>query len=72
MGDFTLKEQTNPITFQVCPLWCWNLMSKNMTNGVFVCADDCDGKPYYQDTDPTHLNYDGVETIVNKYIFYIT
>ena len=30
-------------------------------NKVFSCADDCDTKIYYQDTDSTHLNYEDVD-----------
>ena len=36
-------------------------------NKVFNCADDCDIKIYYQDTDSIHLNYDGVDTVVKKH-----
>ena len=36
-------------------------------NKVFSCAGDCDIKIYYQDTDSTHLNYDGVDTVVLRY-----
>ena len=34
-------------------------------NKVFSCADDCDIKIYYQDTDSIHLNYGGVDKIEN-------
>ena len=34
-------------------------------NKVFSCADDCDIKIYYQDTDSIHLNYDDVDKIEN-------
>ena len=34
---------------------------------VFSCADDCDIKMYYQDTDSTHLNYDDVDKHENIY-----
>ena len=30
-------------------------MSKGTVNKVFSCADDCNGKLYYQDTDSIHL-----------------
>ena len=36
-------------------------------NKVFSCADDCDIKIYYQDTDSTHLNYDDVDKVVKRY-----
>ena len=36
-------------------------------NKVFSCADGCDIKIYYQDTDSTHLNYDDVDTVVKRY-----
>ena len=36
-------------------------------NKVFSCADDCDIKIYYQDTDSIPLNYDGVDKIENVY-----
>ena len=38
-------------------------------NKVFSCADDCDIKIYYQDTDSTHLHYDDVDKIENIYIY---
>ena len=42
-------------------------MSKRIMNKVFSCADDCDIKIYYQDTDSIHLNYDDVDKIENGY-----
>ena len=36
-------------------------------NKVFSCADDCDIKIYYQDTDSIHLNYDDVDKVVKRY-----
>ena len=36
-------------------------------NKVFSCADDCDIKIYYQDTDSIHLKYDDVDKIENGY-----
>ena len=36
-------------------------------NKVSNCADDCDMKIYYQDTDSIHLNYDGADTVVKRY-----
>ena len=42
-------------------------MSKIIMNKVFSCADDCDIKIYYQDTDSIHLNYDDVGKIENRY-----
>ena len=36
-------------------------------NKVFSCADDCDIKIYYQDTDSIHLNYEDVGKIENIY-----
>ena len=33
---------------------------------VFNCADDCDIKIYYQDTDSTHLDYDDVPIVVKS------
>ena len=44
-------------------------MSKRIMNKVFSCADDCDIKIYYQDTDSIHLNYDDVDKIEKKYIY---
>ena len=41
-------------------------MSKNIVNCVCGCANDCGFKTYHQDTDSIHLNYDGVDTIVNR------
>ena len=34
-------------------------------NKVFSCATDCDVKIWYQDTDSTYLNYDGVDKIAD-------
>ena len=42
-------------------------MSKRIMNKVFSCADDCDIKIYYQDTDSIHLNYEDVGKIENIY-----
>ena len=42
-------------------------MSKRIMNKVFSCADDCDIKIYYQDTDSIHLNYGDVDTVVKMY-----
>ena len=42
-------------------------MSKKLMDCVFGCANDCNVKVYYQDTDSIHLNYDDVNTIVNRY-----
>ena len=42
-------------------------MSKRIMNKVFSCADDCQIKIYYQDTDSIHLNYDDVDTVVKRY-----
>ena len=42
-------------------------MSKRIMNKVFSCADDCDIKIYYQDTDSIHLNYDDVDKVVKMY-----
>ena len=42
-------------------------MSKRIMNKVFSCADDCDVKVYYQDTDSIHLNYDDVDKFENTY-----
>ena len=39
-------------------------MSKRTMNKVFSCADDCELKTYYQDTDSSHLNYDDVPKVV--------
>ena len=36
-------------------------------NKAFSCADDCDIKMYYQDTDSTHLNYDDVDKTEHRY-----
>ena len=36
-------------------------------NKVFSCADDCDIKIYYQDTDSIHLDYDDVPIVVKRY-----
>ena len=36
-------------------------------NCVFGCANDCGVKINYQDTDSIHLNYDDVDTVVNRY-----
>ena len=36
-------------------------------NKVLRCADDCDVKIYYQDTDSIHLNYEDVDKIDNRY-----
>ena len=35
-------------------------------NKVFSCADDCDIKIYYLDTDSIHLNYDDVDQVVQR------
>ena len=42
-------------------------MSKIIMNGVFGCASDCGVNIYYQDTDNIRLNYDDVDTVVNRY-----
>ena len=42
-------------------------MSKRIVNKVFSCADDCDIKIHYQDTDSTDSNYDDVDKIGNEY-----
>ena len=42
-------------------------MSKRILNKVFSCADDCAIIIYYQDTDIIHLNYDDVDTVVERY-----
>ena len=42
-------------------------MSKRIVNKVFSCADECDIQGFYQDADSTHLNYDDVPKIVNRY-----
>ena len=42
-------------------------MSKRIMNKVFSCADDCDIKIYYQDTDSIHLNYDGADKVGKRY-----
>ena len=42
-------------------------MSRLIMNKVFSCADDCDIKLYYQDTDSIHLNYEDVDQIENIY-----
>ena len=36
-------------------------------NKVFSCADDCDIRIYYQDTDSVHLNYGDVIEVVKRY-----
>ena len=36
-------------------------------NNMLRCADDCDIKIYYQDTDSVHLNYDDVDKLENIY-----
>ena len=36
-------------------------------NKVFSCADDCDIKMHYQDTDSIHLSYEDVDKIENGY-----
>ena len=36
-------------------------------NKVFGCADDCDIKISYQDTDSIHLNYNDVDKTGNRY-----
>ena len=41
--------------------------SKIIMDKVFICADDCDIKIYYQDTDSIHLDYDDVDKIVDRY-----
>ena len=33
-------------------------------NKVFSCADDCEIKIYYKDTDSIHLNYDDVPNVL--------
>ena len=43
-------------------------MSKNIMNYVFDCANDCNVKIYYQDTDSIQLNYDDVDKQMVKYI----
>ena len=42
-------------------------MGKRIMNKVFSCADGCDIKIYYQDTDSIHLNYEDVDKIENGY-----
>ena len=42
-------------------------MSKRIMNKVFSCANDCDVKIYYQDTDSIHFNYDDVPWVVKRY-----
>ena len=39
-------------------------MSKNITNCVPDCANDCNMKIYHQDTDSIHVNCDDVDTVV--------
>ena len=41
-------------------------MSKRIMNQVFSCADDCNVKIYFQDTDSIHLNYDDVDIKLSK------
>ena len=41
-------------------------LCQKIMNKVFSCADDCDIKIYYQDTDPIHLDYDGVPIVVKR------
>ena len=36
-------------------------------NKVFSCADDCDTRVCYQDSDSVHLNYGDVPKIVGRY-----
>ena len=36
-------------------------------NRVFSCADDCDIKTFYKDTDSIHLDYDDVPLAVKRY-----
>ena len=36
-------------------------------NRVFGSASDIGAKVYYQDTDSTHLNYEGVDKVVKRY-----
>ena len=42
-------------------------MSKNITNCVPDCANDCNMKIYHQDTDSIHVNCDDVDTVVQIY-----
>ena len=42
-------------------------MSKRIMNRVFGSAADIDVKIYYQGTDSTHLNYEGVDKVVKRY-----
>ena len=42
-------------------------MSKRIMNKVFEVSNDCGVEIYYQDTDSTHLNYEDVDEIVNRY-----
>ena len=41
-------------------------MSKQIMNRVFSCADDCDVKISYQDTDSIHLKCDEVDEVVER------
>ena len=42
-------------------------MNKRNMKKVFTCADCENVKIYYQDTDSTHLNYDDVDKVVERY-----
>ena len=42
-------------------------MPKRIMNKVFSCADDLNIKIYYQDIGSTHLNYDDVDKVVERY-----
>ena len=44
-------------------------MSKRIMNKVFSCADGCNIKIYYQDTDSIQLHYGDVGKIENIYIY---
>ena len=68
MANFIFKRLRKSILYHFnyvhCGVEMLN-MSKGIMNKVFSCADDCDIKIYYQDTDSIHLNYDDVDKIEN-------
>ena len=68
-GDFYIKRVKSILShynYVHCGVGILS-MSKRIMNKVFSCADDCDIKIYYQDTDSIHLNYDDVDKIVDRY-----
>ena len=65
-GNFYIKNVKSTLShfnYVHCGVEILN-MSKRIMNKVFSCADDCEIKIYYKDTDSIHLNYDDVPNVL--------